>query len=62
MSAFYTALFMTLIDLSSPFEGYWSIKKEAVSDAAEALYQYRPSNFEQTHEGHSFIELHRLAT
>lgn len=29
LSIFYTSLFMTLIDLSTPFDGYWSIKTEA---------------------------------
>lgn len=41
MSGFYTALFMTLIDLSSPFEGYWSIKLEAVRETLELLEEFK---------------------
>lgn len=34
---FYAAIFMTLLDLSSPFDGYWSIKLEAVRGVQEKL-------------------------
>ena len=34
---FYTSLFMTLVDLSSPFDGYWAIKLEAVSSVRDKI-------------------------
>ncbi len=32
LPAFYTSIFMTLLDLSTPFEGYWNIKLEAIEN------------------------------
>lgn len=37
LPAFYCAIFMTLLDLSQPFNGYWSIKLEAVQSARTRL-------------------------
>lgn len=37
LPAFYASIFMTLLDLSSPFDGYWSIKVKAVESAREKL-------------------------
>ncbi|MEJ1992152.1 MAG: DUF4239 domain-containing protein [Maritimibacter sp.] len=37
LPAFYTAIFMTLLDLSSPFDGYWSIKLGAVIGVREKI-------------------------
>ncbi|KAB7616161.1 DUF4239 domain-containing protein [Amylibacter sp. SFDW26] len=37
LPAFYTSIFMTLVDLGSPFDGYWSIKLGAVETAMSKL-------------------------
>ena len=37
LPAFYTAIFMTLLDLSSPFDGYWSIKTGALEGVLHHL-------------------------
>ena len=37
LPAFYTSVFMTLLDLSSPFDGYWSIKVHAVRGVMDKL-------------------------
>lgn len=39
LPAFYTSIFMTLLDLSSPFDGYWAIKLEAVNGVCNKLEQ-----------------------
>lgn len=37
LPAFYASIFMTLLDLSSPFDGYWSIKLEAIEGVQRKL-------------------------
>lgn len=37
LPTFYASIFMTLIDLSSPFDGYWSIKLGAVQGVKEKI-------------------------
>lgn len=37
LPTFYTSIFMTLLDLSSPFDGYWQIKVDAVSNVRDKL-------------------------
>lgn len=37
LPAFYTSVFMTLLDLSSPFDGYWQIKVDAVCRVRDRL-------------------------
>ncbi|WP_101067338.1 bestrophin-like domain [Roseovarius salinarum] len=37
LPTFYTSIFMTLLDLSSPFDGYWAIKLEAVDSVRKKL-------------------------
>ena len=37
LPTFYTSIFMTLLDLSSPFDGYWQIKLDAVSNVRDRL-------------------------
>ncbi|MDX8348619.1 DUF4239 domain-containing protein [Cognatiyoonia sp. IB215446] len=39
LPTFYTSIFMTLLDLSSPFDGYWQIKVDAVSNVRDRLEQ-----------------------
>lgn len=39
LPTFYTSIFMTLIDLSSPFDGYWQIKLNAIKDVKRKLLQ-----------------------
>jgi len=37
LPAFYTSLFMTLLDLSSPFDGYWKVKCDSMNGVKERL-------------------------
>lgn len=37
LPTFYSSIFMTLIDLSSPFDGYWQIKLHAIEGVREKL-------------------------
>lgn len=37
LPAFYTSIFMTLVDLSSPFDGYWSIKVSALQETTDHI-------------------------
>jgi len=37
LPSFYASIFMTLLDLSSPFDGYWKIKLKAVEDTQRKL-------------------------
>jgi len=37
LPVFYASIFMTLLDLSSPFDGYWKIKLEAIDGVREKL-------------------------
>jgi len=37
LPTFYTSIFMTLLDLSSPFDGYWAIKLEAIDGVRKKL-------------------------
>lgn len=42
LPVFYTSIFMTLIDLSSPFDGYWSIKLHALEGVRNSLRSELP--------------------
>lgn len=37
LPSFYASIFMTLLDLSSPFDGYWQIKLKAVEETQKKL-------------------------
>ena len=37
LSTFFAFIFMTLLDLSMPFEGYWQVKKDALQTAKDML-------------------------
>lgn len=37
LPAFYTSIFMTLLDLSSPFDGYWQIKLDAIRNVSAKI-------------------------
>ncbi|MEM8777186.1 MAG: hypothetical protein AAGF53_19350 [Pseudomonadota bacterium] len=37
LPTFYTSIFMTLLDLSSPFDGYWAIKTDALCGVLDHL-------------------------
>ena len=40
LPTFYASIFMTLLDLSSPFDGYWSIKIDAVRGIKQKLEEH----------------------
>ena len=37
LPTFYSSIFMTLIDLSTPFDGYWQIKLHAIQGVREKM-------------------------
>ena len=43
LPTFYASIFMTLLDLSKPFDGYWSIKLEAISGVSQRLSKLIPA-------------------
>jgi len=44
LPTFYASIFMTLLDLSKPFDGYWSIKLEAISGVSKRLQNLIPAD------------------